>query len=916
MKNFITLIMLCFACYAAQGQDKFTYKIKADSVKITNDSCSAELILENSTKNINGFLYNRGNGRTEFRPATAHGIDDVLAVGQPLSAHRKITGVNLYNLSIDSANFIVRGVIGTGQEVSPYSEAQMYFNPSRAAFRAGLSQWWDNSTGIGWYSAAFGARTKATNTSAFAIGTDASATGEHSFAGGWQSTASGWISFSHGYLTLASNQMSQAFGLGSISSGYVSTSFGNSHASGTYSSSFGAGTKSKSYAGTVIGFANDSTNATSQTTFNALNRAFQIGIGTADNARANAMTVLFNGNVGIGPVAPSALVHIGASTTSRASLRLDDGTAPSSPNNGDVWHASNHLYARLNGTTIQLDGQASPSWGLSGNTGTNPSTNFLGTTDNQSLVFKTNNVERMRINATNGSTDGFVGIGVSAPASILHLYGVNPLLTIEGDNVSSYYPGIVIKSVLPSGTINSYGITSAYNGGLHIYSATAVGRNVEIASSSSGNVSLSNDSTLITHRVIGAIRQATDIFDVSNNTATLSGLVSPDPFFAVRQTGKIVFNKYKNNGSEDSALSTDVNGVVKLRSWSSAISSNAWGLTGNTGTSPSTNFIGTTDNNPLLFNTNNTERMRIFGNGNIGINTTSPTTKLHVAGTGLFTDTLTATTMATGDSSNRAATTAYVKRQIPITDSTLKFQGGQLGVKVDTVLSNYVRNYRNNWAEIFDEFWDATGEMGSDWAGTGSQVVGLATTEANHPGLLKLETGTQANGRAVTMSYFVPVYTGSGQCYYETQVSIPALSTSTQRFQLVCGLFLSYGGLSQDKGVYFLYDEGGISGSPFSAASYWQTCTANGAASKTANTSLTQVTVAANTWAKLRIYLDYVSGTAAFYINGTLVSTHNTNLPSGTALTFGVGLFKSTGTSSRTVTLDYVSLQRHFATAR
>lgn len=37
------------------------------------------------------------------------------------------------------------------------------------------------------------------------------------------------------------------------------------------------------------------------------------------------------------------------------------------------------------------------SWNLTGNSGTNPTTNFIGTTDNQSLILKTNNAEKMRI---------------------------------------------------------------------------------------------------------------------------------------------------------------------------------------------------------------------------------------------------------------------------------------------------------------------------------------------------------------------------------------------------------------------------------------------------------------------------------------------------------------------------------------
>jgi hypothetical protein len=48
-----------------------------------------------------------------------------------------------------------------------------------------------------------------------------------------------------------------------------------------------------------------------------------------------------------------------------------------------------------------------------------------------------------------------------------------------------------------------------------------------------------------------------------------------------------------------------------------------WRLVGNTGTNASTNFLGTTDNQPLVFRTNNTERMRILSDGLVWINTTS-----------------------------------------------------------------------------------------------------------------------------------------------------------------------------------------------------------------------------------------------------------------------------------------------------
>ena len=50
------------------------------------------------------------------------------------------------------------------------------------------------------------------------------------------------------------------------------------------------------------------------------------------------------------------------------------------------------LYAKNSGT---------PSWGLSGNTGTNPATNFIGTTDNNDVFFKRNNIISGRIGGNN-----------------------------------------------------------------------------------------------------------------------------------------------------------------------------------------------------------------------------------------------------------------------------------------------------------------------------------------------------------------------------------------------------------------------------------------------------------------------------------------------------------------------------------
>lgn len=59
---------------------------------------------------------------------------------------------------------------------------------------------------------------------------------------------------------------------------------------------------------------------------------------------------------------------------------------------------------------------------------------------------------------------------------------------------------------------------------------------------------------------------------------------------------------------------------------------NNWSLTGNSGTNPATNFIGTVDGQPLVIRTDNTERLRVDATGNVGIGTNNPTAKLNVDG--------------------------------------------------------------------------------------------------------------------------------------------------------------------------------------------------------------------------------------------------------------------------------------------
>ena len=71
-------------------------------------------------------------------------------------------------------------------------------------------------------------------------------------------------------------------------------------------------------------------------------------------------------------------------------------------------------------------------WSLSGNTGTNPATSFMGTTDAKDVVFKTNNTERMRI-----LSGGNIGIGTPTPNFPFHLVGDMQATTLSMDATAS-----------------------------------------------------------------------------------------------------------------------------------------------------------------------------------------------------------------------------------------------------------------------------------------------------------------------------------------------------------------------------------------------------------------------------------------------------------------------------------------------
>ncbi len=150
--------------------------------------------------------------------------------------------------------------------------------------------------------------------------------------GGTSNTVRGYASvIGGGSANLVSSDYSSILGGdANVATGNTCTVVGgfDNAAHGKYSTvGSGRSNYAKSYGGFVIGVYNDATASTGATFFDPLNRAFEIGIGTADNARANAMTVLFNGNVGVGTLTPTSRLHVSGQTRISGMLEYADNAA-------------------------------------------------------------------------------------------------------------------------------------------------------------------------------------------------------------------------------------------------------------------------------------------------------------------------------------------------------------------------------------------------------------------------------------------------------------------------------------------------------------------------------------------------------------------------------------------------------------
>ena len=105
-------------------------------------------------------------------------------------------------------------------------------------------------------------------------------------------------------------------------------------------------------------------------------------------------TSVSSGNVGIGVNAPSTRLHVESVSDP---LRLEGLVTDNTLDNVLVVDGTGVVHNRSVSDIVD-----SNAWSLTGNAGTNATTNFLGTTDAVDVVFRTNNTERARFDDANG----------------------------------------------------------------------------------------------------------------------------------------------------------------------------------------------------------------------------------------------------------------------------------------------------------------------------------------------------------------------------------------------------------------------------------------------------------------------------------------------------------------------------------
>ncbi|MBS1536544.1 MAG: hypothetical protein JST20_02200, partial [Bacteroidetes bacterium] len=288
----------------------------------------------------------------------------------------------------------------------------------------------------------------------------------------------------------------------------------------------------------------------------------------------------------------------------------------------------------------------------------------------------------------------------------------------SGSNYSAFRAGIQSSNItytLPTALPGTTGILQSNNSGTlswvsptSIYTfdngLTLTGNNVQLGGTLIQNTNITSGNFDFNFQKSG-----TGSVNLTNTNNTANQLRFYEPsgtgtnytaFRAVSQTSKFVLQlpgvgPKVNQTLVATSLSLSAGDSVITLGWADGGAggggSTDWALLGNTAIDSTINFLGTTDQRPVIFRTNNTERMRILGgSGYVGVGTNNPTAKFTVSDA-----TAQTTAFTSGLISNTAtsSTASITKTGLDI-QSTGNWTGGSaknigLNVNVSGGTTNY-----------------------------------------------------------------------------------------------------------------------------------------------------------------------------------------------------------------------------------
>lgn len=219
------------------------------------------------------------------------------------------------------------------------------------------------------------------------------------------------------------------------------------------------------------------------------------------------INVLSNGFTGIGTLAPTSELEITAAP---------DGVYGNSGLTFTNLTASHEITGKSaiplgvdgSGKVILIEGSGASSrdaWLLLGNSGTDASVNFLGTTDNQPLVIKTNNSERLKITTTgrlifhnntsspNDLDNLYIGGGNETATSAYFANTAIGMASLSSINASGYRNTALGSNSLRANTSGKNNVGLGYDSGANITSGS---NNIILGSSINSPISATADNQL------------------------------------------------------------------------------------------------------------------------------------------------------------------------------------------------------------------------------------------------------------------------------------------------------------------------------------------------------------------------------------------------------------------------------------